>query len=335
MTKPPQVTVVMSVYNTASFLRESIESILAQTFTDFEFLIIDDCSTDSSREIIRSYSDPRIRLFCNDKNLALIKSLNKGLQLARGDYIARHDSDDISLPLRLEKEVQFLEANKNVGLLGSYFIAINEAGDFLQYFRPPTDSDTLRRKLLVKNSFAHGTVMFRKECIEKVGCFREELKHCEDYDLWLRVSQFFELANLPFYLYKWRLNINSVSLANKHIQDRNVQLTIRLHQERLSLGMDQIQRGEFDAKKWFKSTTDDLRKKAIAVRAYHFQGSCFLLNDHHKKALEYYLKSLKLDKLNPKTWFLIFFALIKIVIPKSLLSFFFHIFSRLQPKVNF
>ncbi len=338
MSKPPLVTVLMSVYNSAPFLRASIESVLGQTFRDFEFLIIDDCSTDSSLEIIQSYADPRIRVVRNEKNLALIRSLNKGLQLAQGTYIARHDSDDLSLPLRLDKEVRFLESNGGVGLVGSYFIAINEAGEFLQYFRPPTDSDALKRKLLIKNPFAHGTVMFRKECIEKTGFYREELKHAEDYDLWLRISQFFDLANLPLYLYQWRLNVGSVSVENKHVQDRNVQLALALHRERLAGAQDQIQKGGFDVKRWAGSRSnegDHSNENRNIVQAYHFQGSSFLLNNHHKSAWGYYLKALKIDVLNIKTWFLLFVTLVKSVMPNFLFRFVLRVFSHLQPRVNF
>ncbi len=328
----------MSVFNGEVYLRQAVDSILNQTFLDFEFLIINDYSTDSSRDIILGYSDPRIRLVDNAVNLGLANSLSKGLSLAKGEYIARQDADDLSLPLRLEKEVRFLESNRRVGLVGSYFIAINEAGEFLQYFRPPIDSDALKRKLLVKNPFAHGTVMLRKECIEKVGPYREELKHCEDHDLWLRVSQFFDLANLPSYLYQWRLNVNSVSVENKHIQDRNVQLALALHQERLAGGQDQIQKGEFDIKRWTEYESNDgdhSLKKGDIVQAYHFQGSSFLLNNRHQRALDYYFKALKIDTFNIKTWFLLFVTLIKSVMPNGLFQFCLRVFSRLQPRINY
>ena len=117
----PMVTVLMAVYNGEKFLKEAMESILTQTFTDFEFLIINDGSTDNSVKIIEEFNDPRIRLIHNEKNLKLIASLNKGISLAKGKYIARMDCDDISMPYRLEKEVDFLENSLEYGLVGTCY----------------------------------------------------------------------------------------------------------------------------------------------------------------------------------------------------------------------
>ena len=174
----PKVTVLMSVYNGKRYLREAIDSILDQTFRDFEFLIINDGSTDSSSDIIRSYDDSRIRLIENEKNIGLTRSLNKGLKLARGEYIARMDADDRSMPERLEKEILFLDKNKNVGLVGTYFLMVNKSGKVLSTFSPGTSG--LSEKLLEGNMFGHGSTMFRADCIEKVGYYREEFRSAQD-----------------------------------------------------------------------------------------------------------------------------------------------------------
>jgi glycosyltransferase involved in cell wall biosynthesis len=129
----PKVTVLMSVYNGEEHLREAIDSILNQTYKNFEFLIIDDGSTDGSVNIIRSYLDPRIRLIKNKKNIGITRSLNKGLKLARGEYIARMDDDDIAFPERLEKQVRFLNEHVNVGLVGGSDITINGVGDEIRF----------------------------------------------------------------------------------------------------------------------------------------------------------------------------------------------------------
>ncbi|HKQ33129.1 MAG TPA: glycosyltransferase family A protein, partial [Thermodesulfobacteriota bacterium] len=120
----PKVTVLMTVYNGEKFLNEAIDGILNQTFRDFEFLIINDGSTDGSREIIKSYKDPRINLVDNESNIGLTASLNRGLSLAGGEYIARQDADDISLPERLEKQISILERNPDIALLGSWYLEI-------------------------------------------------------------------------------------------------------------------------------------------------------------------------------------------------------------------
>ncbi len=133
--KVPRVSVLMSVYNGERFLRDSVESILGQTFTDFEFLILDDGSTDSTCEILEEYAnkDARIVLVRNDRNLGLTRSLNKGLRLVRGEYLARQDADDISLPKRLEMQVKFLDAHPEVGVVGSALEIIDENGNTIPY----------------------------------------------------------------------------------------------------------------------------------------------------------------------------------------------------------
>ncbi len=287
----------MPVYNTEKFIREAIESILHQTFKDFEFLIVNDCSKDSSLDIILSYNDPRIQLINNQKTLGTSGCLNKGLQIALGKYIARQDSDDISLPQRLEKEMNFLENNPEAGLVGTFFIAINEEGEFLQEFRPFTHSKDLKKKLLTKNPFAHGSVMFRRECIEKAGNYREDLKYFEDVDLWRRISQHFELANIPEPLYKWRLNTGSISVSHKHSQN----LTNIKKDQRIRIISD-----------------------------YQYLGSCLLLNYRTREAREYYFRALECQKKNPKTWFLILISFVKPVLPKKIFRCLLTIFWRYQ-----
>jgi glycosyltransferase involved in cell wall biosynthesis len=197
----------MSVYNGEKYLREAIESILAQTFIDFNFLIINDGSTDGTKEILENYNDSRIKLINNKKNIGLTKSLNKGLKLARGEYIARQDADDISMPERLEKEVSFLDHNKNTALVGTYYYMINEKGKTLNTIKPLKKSEEIKIGLLKGNQFGHGSVMFRAECVKEVGYYREELGPVEDYDLWLRISDRYNIATIPEQLYKWRHSI--------------------------------------------------------------------------------------------------------------------------------
>ena len=124
--KNPKVAVLMSVYNGEKYLREAINSILSQTFNDFEFLIINDGSTDGTADILKSYTDSRIKIINNEKNIGLTKSLNKGLKIAKGEYIARQDADDISMPERLKEEVAFLEIHKDYAVVGTFVKILNE-----------------------------------------------------------------------------------------------------------------------------------------------------------------------------------------------------------------
>ena len=172
MTHTPRISIVMSVYNGEKYLREAVNSILNQTFKDFEFIIINDGSTDGTREILESYNDPRIILI-HKGNMGLTQSLNKGIALAKGKYIARQDADDISLPERLEKQIEFLERNEKVALLGTAIEIIDEIGNYLQTIKPPTDDSSIRKGIKQNNYFCHGSVIFKRQGFFELGGYRE------------------------------------------------------------------------------------------------------------------------------------------------------------------
>ena len=203
----PKISVVMSVYNGEKHLRESIESILNQTFTDFEFIIVNDGSTDNSLEIIKSYDDERIKIINNEENIGLTKSLNKAIKQARGVYIARQDADDISLSNRLELQFKFLEKHPEVALLGTGIYVIDENGDEIEKrIMHPNP----KRSLLKGNRFIHGSVMFRKSVIDELGAYNETLRYSQDYELWLRLSKEYDVRNLTVPLYKLRMHKSSI-----------------------------------------------------------------------------------------------------------------------------
>jgi glycosyltransferase involved in cell wall biosynthesis len=217
----PIVSVVMSVYNSGEFLRDAIDSILAQTYEDFEFVIIDDGSTDESNEIIKSYNDKRIVLI-EQPNKGLVASLNTGIDIARGMYIARMDADDISLPERFEREVAQLDNNPKLGLVGTYFQYMDETtSERLKtvIFAPTKHIDLVRMMYLV-NPFGHGSVMLRKDAVQKAGGYRAEFDAGEDYDLWHRISENWEICQIPKVLYLWRVNPNSISHVKQVVQNK-------------------------------------------------------------------------------------------------------------------
>lgn len=195
----PKVSVVMSVYNGTLYLRESLESILNQTFTDLEFIIIDDKSTDDTWEILSEYNnrDSRIKLYKNLENLGLTKSLNKGLQQAQGKYIARQDADDVSLPDRFELQTDFLEQHLEVGAIGTSAEVIDEQGKAIEQSSVPVDHESIQAYLLVNNCLHHSSMMARRSLVQALGGYKEELRYAQDYDLWWRFSQSARLANLP------------------------------------------------------------------------------------------------------------------------------------------
>lgn len=231
----PKVTVLMPVYNGEKYLREALESVLNQTFTDFEFLIIDDGSTDSSTEIIRSYSDPRIRLVQNERNLKLIATLNKGLDLARGEYIARMDCDDISLPQRLARQVEFMEANPEIGVCGSWVKTIGERPGEIWRFHP--DPAEIRAELFFRNPMAHPSVILRRSKLKEFNLYyNPHYLHAEDYGLWLECSKLFKLANIPEVLLNYRFTSTSVSHLNRKVLEGTLE---QVHRGNLHcLGID-------------------------------------------------------------------------------------------------
>lgn len=217
----PRVSVMMPVYNTEeSFLREAIDSILSQTFGDFEFLVINDGSTNNAEEVILSYKDDRIKYIKNDLNLGLIKTLNKGLDLAQGEYIARMDSDDISLPERFAKQVKFLDENQDIQVLGSWY----EWFPKRKLQKSAINDKDIKECLIVQsNSLGHPTVMLRKSFIDNFGVrYDENCPYVEDYALWLSLIDKANFANFPEVLLKYRIHGNSVCKTNKRNQILNV-----------------------------------------------------------------------------------------------------------------
>lgn len=207
------VTVLMPVYNGEQYLREAIDSILGQTFSDFDLLIINDGSTDNSVKIVSSYKDPRIKLIHNTSNLGLIATLNKGLDLAQGRYIARMDCDDISMPERLSKQVSFLDAHPEIGICGTWIRTIGESNG--EVHRYPTEPDRIACELLFESSLAHPTVMMRTAFLKQNGLYFEEYLFAEDYRMWIRASRVGKLANIGEVLLHYRTSSASTSGANK------------------------------------------------------------------------------------------------------------------------
>lgn len=199
----------MPVYNASEYIRETIDSVLNQTFTEFEFLIINDGSTDNSEEIIKSYSDPRIRLVNNESNIKLIATLNKGIELSKGKYIARMDADDICLPTRLEKQYELMEENTDIALCGT---GIRIMGKKL--FQPIAinNPERIRNAMRAFNVFFHPTIMFRKNVlIENNYRYNPNYIHAEDYQLFQLISEKFRLANIDEPLLLYRLSPEGIS----------------------------------------------------------------------------------------------------------------------------
>lgn len=215
----PLVSVVMVVCNVDRFLAESVESIVHQTFRDFEFIIIDYGSTDSSKEIAAHYAekDPRVCVH-QIPHCGLGEARNAACSLARGRYIAMMDADDVALPERLQLEVGFMEKHPRVGLLGGAVQWINAAGRSVYIGRVPTEDKQLRESMAFHCPFWQPTVLLRKEAFVRSGGYRDAFAPAEDYDLWLRVTEDVQCANLEEVVLKYRMHPQQISIRKRKQQ---------------------------------------------------------------------------------------------------------------------
>jgi len=214
--KAPTISVVMSMYNQEKYVQESIESVLNQTFTDFELIVIDDGSTDTSPQIVTKFTDPRIRYFSNGRNLGIVATSNRGLGLAQGKYIARIDSDDLAHAERFELQVKFLESRPEIGLVGSYFETIE---DYPRTMFTPVQPEEIEDTLMVGNCFGHSTIMFRRELFQLHNLTYPQVGGgAEDYAFYLRCIPFVKMANIPKVLVYYRVHQQQISYVQSELQ---------------------------------------------------------------------------------------------------------------------
>jgi glycosyltransferase involved in cell wall biosynthesis len=220
MTVMPCISVIMPVYNCENFIFEAVNSILQQTYSDFELLIIDDASTDNTVSIIEQINDYRIILIKKDSNTGYTNSLNIGLKIAKGKYIARMDGDDISLPLRFEKQVNCLEQNSDIAVCGTWY-QLSGTNIIHQH---PSKSEDIKLALLECCSLGHPTVMFCKSIIDEYALeYDRNMEPAEDYDLWVKIIRHKKIVNIPEVLLLYRLHSNQVSVIRKLKQQANAQ----------------------------------------------------------------------------------------------------------------
>ncbi|BDY13168.1 glycosyltransferase family 2 protein [Hydrogenimonas cancrithermarum] len=221
--RSPKITVLMPVYNAQEFLGEAIESVLNQTFGDFEFLIIDDASTDDSAEIIHSFKDTRIVYLRNEINQGVARALNRGVKVAKGDYIARMDADDICDLDRLKKQYRFMSDNPEIGLCGS---AIQGFGSIEREYFYPQNGNGIKALLLFNSAFAHPSVMIKRDILQTLK-YRDTLRRAQDYELWTRCVHITGCANIPEVLLYYRHHDSQISSRKKGDQQQSADM-IRL-----------------------------------------------------------------------------------------------------------
>lgn len=226
----PLISVVMGSFNSSEFIREAIESILNQTITDFEFIIIDDCSTDDTINIIKSYNDPRIILVQNEENKGLGYGLNIGVSMSRGKYIARMDADDVSMPDRFEKQLSYLKNHADTLLVGSYVKLIGLSSLYGRIFygtigKKQIDIKRIRVSTLIGAAFYHPTVMFNGDLLRRKGYnYSPSFSKAQDYELWSRVVWDNEVANIPEPLLCYRRTKGQATVACRCEQLNNSEI---------------------------------------------------------------------------------------------------------------
>jgi glycosyltransferase involved in cell wall biosynthesis len=234
----PAITVYIPVYNREKYIKEAIDSVLAQTFQDFELILVDDGSTDNSVNIIKGYTDKRITLIEAPHNMGVRKAANMALKAAKGKYIVRLDSDDICVPERLEKQFRFMEVNPEVGLSGGQLQLFGNDNSVWNY---PVDPDMIKAGLFFEPTISQGASILRRELVEKGYLYDEEgLNYAEDYELWYRLKGITKMGNIPDILIYYRRDEQNVTLQ---LKDKANGLLRIIHKRNLrDLGIDASER---------------------------------------------------------------------------------------------
>jgi glycosyltransferase involved in cell wall biosynthesis len=242
----------MAVYNAARFLREAVDSILSQTYDDFELIVVDDSSSDTSLSIARAIGDDRIQIIAHADNQGAARSRNDAMVAARGEFIAIMDADDVSSPFRLERQVGFLDTHPKVGLVGcGVYDNIDVDGSVLYTSYLPLDNETIQKTLVERWCFLHPSIMFRKALLDRVGGYRPEFDVAEDHDFILRLLEHSEARNLEERLVSYRINPKGLSVVGHEYINELGAVAMRLAQERRQGHQEDLD-GELQRSVWAK-----------------------------------------------------------------------------------
>ena len=263
----PRVTVLLPVYNARAFVAEAVRSVLDQTFGDFELVAIDDGSTDGSAEVLSTIADPRLRIL-RQENRGLIATLNRGIAEATGELIARMDADDISLPDRFAKQVAYLDAHPKVVAVGGAAQFFTDAGPQDFVLRHPNDPAAIRQALAKDSAIVHPTAMIRRDALTGIGGYRRAFVDAEDYDLWLRLAEKHDLANLDDVVLHYRVHAGQVSVrkaCQQALSKLGCQAAARLRRERGSDPADSVDRITYQVLRNWGVDTATIEQTLFAV----------------------------------------------------------------------
>ncbi|MCW3109269.1 MAG: glycosyl transferase protein [Segetibacter sp.] len=299
----PQITILMPVYNAEKYLAEAIDSILHQSFSNFEFLIIDDGSTDTSIDIIRSYSDSRIHLVRNEKNLGISATLNKGIDLSSTELIARMDADDISYPTRIEAQLEFFRKNPDCALLSAWAREIAE--DKTPIYTSRFNSNFYYCILIFECWIYHPTVMYKKSAVKDVGAY--SVPYCEDYDLWWKLSRKYKIANLSEVLLDYRSTDDSLCRVSKRVEyetahKEQLLRNVRYYTgENFTLSDNEIECLRFNCEPLLME--NDLRKIVSLFKKLQHINSSILKKENDNNELKHIKEAMAYKKQSIFEWF--------------------------------
>lgn len=290
----PAVTVLMAVHNGLPYLAEALDSVLSQTFSDFEFLIIDDGSSDGSSELLHRYArrDPRIRVIKNPHR-GFVASLNQGLDLATAPLVARFDADDVCLPHRLALQVEYLRQHPECVLVGGFVELIDHKGRAIRTLRPPIDHDAIdARHLAGHTSIPHPVALFRLDAVRKVGRYDPRFSAGQDLDLWLRLAEVGTLHNLPLPLIKYRQHRHSISSTRADSQLAAMRESCRLAWQRRRIS------GTFEPTTHWRPGPD----RSSRLRYSLSEGWCAFVSGNRHTAFVYGSYALRIQPLSLGAW---------------------------------
>jgi len=282
----PAISVLMSAYNAEKYISESIESILNQTFNDFEFIIINDGSTDNTEKIIKSYNDKRIK-YISQENIGVSKSLNRGLKIATGKYIAKLDADDVSYPERLEEQFKFMENNPTYVVCGCYADVIDESGNYIYvYNNIPSYDEDIRKTMNYKNCFIHSSTFYRREIALSIGGYYEPIRqYFEDYMFFYQILKEGKGYNIKKPLIKYRIAPDSITSRYKNKKYKQLINSV-------------VKRGYIteDEKKILFSYNSKKNSKNIQLFNYYLRLCRLILihQNNYKVAFKYFIRAIKI-----------------------------------------
>lgn len=309
-TTNPKITVLMPVYNAERYLAEAIDSILNQTFRNFEFLIINDGSRDKSLKIINSYNDSRIRIINHQENKGLVCRLNEGIKLSKAALIARMDADDVSDPSRLEIQYAYKQKHPDIIAFGSFAKLINAKGSQIGLPIKSITCEALDRIMAVNNPFNHSSMLMEKNKIISVGGYKNSVSGAEDYDLWMRCIQIGRMTNIDKYLISYRIHDLSKSNTKSIILDKDTNICKTSHWQKFGkIGPAPKQYWPKIWPKQIKTTQEKLFYFALHIA--FCKG--YLSRKRYIIAFQHFLGAIKIDPGNYH-WFyiLMFFMPIKL-----------------------